>query len=238
MFCIRRNADQIVVNKVMSIEQKDWTQGPEYLVPRFNFHFIDGNVKAGSYMLGKVQKVDGDISKVAVTGLNGHKAALSVTDGNLVLTIADMRQAAGVAWSGAQSSMWDIADAENFTNTSEKTSDVFVSGDHVTFNDNATSGTVVIKGEVSPASITFDNNKLEYDLSGDAITGNTTITKKGTATAKLRNVNDFTGSVSIENGTLATVVRWKHLPISLPTIPLCLAPRAALSSWTKVRRSR
>lgn len=198
-----RNTDQIVVNKVMGIEQKDWTQGPEYLVPHFNFHFIDGNVKAGTYTLGKVQKVDGDITKVAVTGLKGHKAAIAVNDGNLVLTIADTRQAADVEWSGAQGTAWDIADAENFTNTNEKTSDVFVTGDNVTFNDNAASGTVVIKGDVSPASVTFDNSKLDYDLSGDAISGSTTITKKGAALAKLRNVNDFTGSVSIENGTLA-----------------------------------
>ena len=195
-------ADQLIVNKAMKIETKDWTQGPEYLVPRFNINFLNG-VVAGTYQLGTVAAVDGDLSKITITGLQGHKASLACTDGKLMLTVADMRAATNVEWSGANSTTWDLADQENFTNTTEKKSDVFVTGDSVTFNDNATSGTVVIKGEVSPGSVTFDNSTVEYNVSGDAITGTTTVTKRGSAKATLSNTNSFTGKTTIENGTLA-----------------------------------
>jgi autotransporter-associated beta strand protein len=196
-------ADQLVVNKAMGIETKDWTQGPAYLTPRFQVNFISGTVKPGTYTLGQVSGVEGDVSNIVVTGLKGHKATLALNNGVLSLAIADTRAATTVEWSGAQGSTWNLSDTENFTNTDEKKSDVFVSGDKVVFNDKAQSGTVVISGEVTPASITFDNSKVVYDLSGDAITGNTTITKKGSALATLHNVNDFTGSTIIADGTLA-----------------------------------
>ncbi len=194
-------ADQLIVNKAMKIETKDWTQGPEYLVPRFNINFING-VVAGTYQLGTVAAVDGELGKITITGLQGHKTSLVCTDGRLVLTVADMRAATNVEWSGANSTTWDLADQENFTNTSEKKSDVFVTGDSVTFNDSATSGTVVIKGGVSPAAVTFDNSNVEYNVFGDAITGTTTLTKRGAGKTTLTNTSSFAGKTTIENGTL------------------------------------
>ena len=75
----------------------------------------------------------------------------------MILKVAAVRPPADVVWDGAIDGIWDIADTENFMVNGSK--DVFVSGDAVTFNDNATGTTVRVADEVMPASIVFDASK-------------------------------------------------------------------------------
>ena len=55
---------------------------------------------------------------------------------------------------------------------------MFIGGDDVIFDDNATSTNVVVTGGVSPKSITFNNDTKTFTLSGDSIIGKTGLTKK------------------------------------------------------------
>ena len=195
--------DQVTAD-VLKIEKKDWTDGPEYLAPRFNFVIASSNLAAGTYTLAKVGKIEGNLSDIILTGLKGHKASLKYADGVISLVVEDLRSATSVVWTAEEDNTWQLAEKSNFKKQSDNASDVFVSGDDVIFNDEAKNGEVNVAADVEPTSVTFNNNNLDYTLSGEkAITGKTTITKNGEANVTINNVNTFTGSVAINKGTLA-----------------------------------
>ena len=200
-----KSSDEADLLKVdtLKLEKKDWENGPEYLAPRFNF-VLPSNIEAGTYKIAEIGSIDGNISDVILTGLNGHKASLSYTDGVLSLVVAELRDATSIVWTGDVDDQWNFADKNNFKSESDGTADVFVTGDNVTFNDDAKSGKVVLAEDVAPGSVTFDNSSVVYTVSGDnAITGTSSITKKGSAVATISNTNTFTGSVNVNEGILA-----------------------------------
>lgn len=191
--------DSLTAN-VLKLEKKVWPNGngPEYDAPRIHVTAVD-SIRPGEYVIGKVGKIDGNLADVKISGLEGHKASLKYEDGQLKLVVAEMRDAGSVEWTGSVDGEWDLADKENFR--SADGSDVFVTGDTVTFNDNATNTNVKITEPVQPKAIIFDNNTKDYTLSGAAVTGESQITKKGDAALTINNVSDFTGSVSLNGGT-------------------------------------
>jgi autotransporter-associated beta strand protein len=75
----------------------------------------------------------------------------------------------------------------------------------VTFNDAASNSTVTLNVVVSPASLAVNNSALNYTFNGASqIAGPGALTKDGTGSLLLNNsgVNDFTGGVTINAGTL------------------------------------
>lgn len=195
------NADMIKA-KTLKIEKKDWENGPEYLAPRFNF-VISDNLASGTYKIAEIEKIDGDIKDIILTGLKGHKASLQYADGVLSLNVEDQRAPSSVVWTGEEDDVWNLADKSNFKQQANNAADVFVSGDNVIFNDEAKSGKVTLAEDVTPATVTFDNNDLEYTVDGEkAITGNSSITKKGEGNVNINTVNTFKGSVNINKGSV------------------------------------
>lgn len=195
------NADMIKA-KTLKIEKKDWENGPEYLAPRFNF-VISDNLASGIYKIAEIEKIDGDIKDIILTGLKGHKASLQYADGVLSLNVEDQRAPSSVVWTGEEDDVWNLADKSNFKQQANNAADVFVSGDNVIFNDEAKSGKVTLAEDVTPATVTFDNNDLEYTVDGEkAITGNSSITKKGEGNVNINNINTFKGSVNINKGSV------------------------------------
>ena len=195
------NCDIIKAN-TLKIEKKDWTNGPQYLAPHFDI-VLPSEVKAGTYKIAEIGTIEGDINDITITGMNGHKARLTYADAVLSLIVEDMRESTTIVWSGDVDNTWQLADKSNFKNQ-EGSSDVFVSGDNVIFNDEASNGNVVLTEDVNPATITFENNNLEYTLSGsNAITGKTSIIKKGDGNVNINNTNTFSGSINIYGGNLS-----------------------------------
>lgn len=193
-----------VNGKVLDIETKDWKYGPEYLTPVFEFsnHAADGLVE-GKYLLATFDKVEGNVADIKLEGLsNSRKCRLSLEGNNLYLVVEGVRDASIVAWTGSESSTWDVANTENFTMVSGDGKANFVNGDKVIFNDDATVKNVVLNSEVEADSIIFDNTAA-YNLSGDgAITGNTVLVKRGTGTVTIRTDNTYTGGTRISGGVL------------------------------------
>ena len=194
-------ADQVTAN-VLKLEKKDWKVGPQYLEPRLNVNSLSSELKAGTYTIATVGKIEGSLDDVKITGLNGRKANLSYVDGKVVLTIADLRDATKVTWTGSEDANWDFANTNNFTNGSTNEADVFVSGDSVYFEDGAAQTNVKLTETVRPSKIVFNNNEQNYTLSGDSIAGNTIIEKNGTGKVTLNNVSSFRGSTTVNAGTL------------------------------------
>ncbi len=195
-------ADQLKTN-TLYIEKNSWQNGPQYAAPVFQIaaHNPDGTstLAAGDYvLLSGLEKLEGNVSDIIVEGISGQKYSLNHEGDKLILKVAALREPTDVVWDGGMDGIWDVADAENFKSDGNK--DIFVSGDAVTFNDEATTTTVHVVGEVMPASVTFFNGR-DYTVDGTgSIIGEGTLTKKGAGSVTINNVNRYSGGTVLENG--------------------------------------
>jgi autotransporter-associated beta strand protein len=82
--------------------------------------------------------------------------------------------------------------------------DVFLPGDHVTFDaSGSASPHIMITGTVAPSSVTVDTTGKDYTFIGSGIiTGATTVTKRGPGTLTLRTNHTWTGPTDIEEGAI------------------------------------
>ena len=196
---LERN-DKVKAN-MLKIEKKDWQNGPKYAAPVFEIspYAPEPFELEGKFLLVEANKIEGSVDDIVLEGTDGMKASLVEENGKIYLNIEPMRQATDVVWDGGEDGIWNLADKTNFTVGGNK--DFFVTGDNVTFNDQATNTTITIVGEVKPAGITFDNSSKDFTVKGTgSIIGDGSLTKRGTGSVTISNVNKFTGGVSIEDG--------------------------------------
>ncbi|HEV8606105.1 MAG TPA: PA14 domain-containing protein [Tepidisphaeraceae bacterium] len=111
-------------------------------------------------------------------------------------------------WTGATNNNWDINTTINWQNSVPSPAKYIDLTAVVLDNGAATnrSLTVVPAGGVQPASITVDNDATHpYSIGGNAIAGNTGITKRGVGTLTLTGAsNSYIGPVIVEAGILDT----------------------------------
>ena len=199
-------ADQLNA-KVITIETKDWKNGPKYSTPVFEFNSVkgaDADIAQGRYLLGKVGEVKGNLADIRIVGLgNTYKTQLLQEDGNLYLEIAGMRDATTIFWNGSESAVWDLGTTPNFTNGDDpdQSGEIFVSGDKVIFNDDAQQFNVSLQGDIEADSVIVDNTKAYTFAGSGAIVGATTLVKRGTGTLTINNDNSYTGGTRLSGGT-------------------------------------
>lgn len=169
------------------------------------FEFIQHNAASitkptsGDYYLGTYAAIDSTVSdSILVEGLGGTGATMSFKNGKIYVHVPSTRGNAGIAWDGTETTTWDVAKSKSFKN--DGSLDMFISGDDVTFDDNASNTNVVISGAVAPKSITFANDTKTYRISGDSIIGTTGIVKNGIGTVYITNANNYKGSTTINAG--------------------------------------
>ena len=189
------NVDKLVADK-MSIEKKYWKNGPQYNTPVFEFATAPA---PGTYTLAEVGELTGKLSDIVVEGLDGHKFSLEYTDGKIVLTISDTRDSESCVWTGEKGSVWDLMSTENFSSSDK----MFVTGDELTFNDDAATSNVSIAEDVTPGNLYFKNDKKVYSLAGKgSILGEGSLNVEGTGTVYVKNTNKYSGGTNIKGGTL------------------------------------
>ena len=189
------NVDKLVAGK-MSIEKKKWENGPQYSAPVFEFTSAP---QPGTYTLAEVSELTGNLADVTVEGLSGKKYSLAYADGKLTITVSDSRDSESVVWTGANGSIWDLMESENFNSSDKK----FVSGDNVTFDDTAVKSDVKINEDLAPGNIVFNNNSKVYTLSGNgAVEGTGSVTLNGKSAVNIKNTNRYTGGTYIDGGYL------------------------------------
>ena len=195
--CNGQDIDQMVANTLI-IEKKVWPNGggPRYDTPVFQFN---GTLAAGTYVLGTVVTLEGDVADVVIEGLSGKKAELTCADGKLQLTVQEY-EAGDLTWTGLNGSNWNTDETLNFADA-EGQGVVFVPGSTVTFDDTAQQTDINVVGNVAPKAIVFNNETKNFTISGDSIIGNPTITKNGAGQVTIKNVN-HTGNTTINGGTL------------------------------------
>lgn len=190
------NVDKLVAAK-MSIEKKTWENGPQYSAPVFEFAAAPA---PGTYVLAEVGELTGKLSDIVVEGLAGHKFALEYKDGKIVLNISDTRDSESSVWTGDKGSVWDLMSTENFSSSDK----LFVTGDELTFNDDASTTDVNLAEDVTPGNIFFKNNKKDYSLAGKgSILGKGSLNVEGTGTVNIKNTNKYSGGTNIKGGILA-----------------------------------
>lgn len=190
------NVDKLVAAK-MSIEKKTWENGPQYSAPVFEFAAAPA---PGTYVLAEVGELTGKLSDIVVEGLAGHKFALEYKDGKIVLNISDTRDNESSVWTGEKGSVWDLMSTENFSSSDK----MFVTGDELTFNDDASTTDVNLAEDVTPGNIFFKNNKKDYSLAGKgSILGKGSLNVEGTGTVNIKNTNKYSGGTNIKGGILA-----------------------------------
>lgn len=179
------------------------TDAPAYKAPVFRFtqHLADGEerIAPGRYFIGTIGELQGDLDDIVIEGLDGISADLLLEGNALYLVVNEQRQPTTVYWTGNQenASIWDLSLTANFSNNGIE--DVFVTGDTVVFDSTAISYDVAIAQELMPAAVRFANNKA-FTLSGEAIVGETGLTKQGDGALTIKNVNKYTGRTVLEGG--------------------------------------
>lgn len=211
------NVDKLVAAK-MSIEKKYWKNGPQYNTPVFEFATAPA---PGTYTLAEVGELTGKLSDIVVEGLDGHKFSLEYTDGKIVLNISDTRDSESCVWTGEKGSVWDLMSTENFSSSDK----MFVTGDELTFNDEAATTNVSVAEDVTPGDLYFANNKKVYSLAGKgSILGEGSLNVVGTGTVYVKNTNKYSGGTNVEGGiliptTLANRMVWNMVLWEPQTIP-------------------
>ena len=193
---------------VLKIEKKDWQYGPKYSAPVFEIRRLVLPTTEvpyeieGKYLLVDAKKIEGNVEDIVMEGIDGLKASLIVEEGRIYLNIEPMRAATEVTWDGGKDGIWDFASSESFV-LADGSRDVFVTGDKVTFGDDATQTDVYVGGYVSPSEVIFTNDTKDYTLSGHgSIIGDAKLTKRGNGNLTVTNTNQMTGGVMIESGQL------------------------------------
>lgn len=108
--------------------------------------------------------------------------------------------ASSLTWYGdLGTNTWNLANAAPWNYNTEK----FYNADAVTFDDTAITNIATLAGTLVPASVTVNNSALNYTLQGTGkISGSAGIAKSGTGVLRINTANDFTGPVTVSEGTL------------------------------------
>jgi len=191
------------------IERKDWQYGPQYSTPVFNIVTEDQPVP-GKYTLallgykadGTVDMPEGNIEDIVIEGLNGIKSRLYIEDQFIQLEVAETRGSEGITWTGANSYIWDLDNSLNFSSSTN----TFVTGDSVTFDENAVRTDVELVGDLSPAFVTVTSESKDYTFSGNgSMVGSMNLVKNGSSTLNVLNTNTFTGQTQVLGGVIVPV---------------------------------
>jgi len=130
----------------------------------------------------------------------------SLTNSTTATLVLTRTTPANLRWNSSSSSIWDISTTPNWFNLGAGVNDTFFPGDRVLFDDTPGVVTGVMIGSgvaVTPGALTNDSSLNNFTIFGAGkISGTLDVVKEGASTLTLSTANDFTGAVSILQGTL------------------------------------
>jgi autotransporter-associated beta strand protein len=194
---------------------------------------IGAGIALGQYPLIKYSAIGGDGYNGLTLGLPSRVEGYLSNNlaGSIDLVITNISAA---KWNGNVNGDWDINSTTNWTDLQTSASTTYlepsVPGDSVLFDDTASGTTVNLTTNLSPRVLTVTNSTHTYIFSGPgALSGPATFTKSGSGTLVLTNsgVNDFSGAVTINDGTLRLGLAANRLPVAAD-VTLADAAGAAL----------
>ncbi len=196
------SADKIIASQ-LTIESKNWSYGPKYLVPVIELATPDGSeLKAGDYEIGEFAAVSGSLANIKIEGAGKFKTSLKFEKGKLILSLGDVRGASHIVWTGSSSAVWDYASTPNFTLAGDETAtpDIFVTGDIVDFTDDSKVQNISIKDEMTVDTMCVNSTKA-YAFEGNGKIVGGAFVKEGSGTVTMSNDNTYTGGNFLRGGT-------------------------------------
>ncbi|MES2657953.1 MAG: autotransporter-associated beta strand repeat-containing protein [Verrucomicrobiota bacterium] len=107
-----------------------------------------------------------------------------------------------IIWIGNNDNVWDEDTTSNWQTVSDSQTSKFYTFDKVKFTYAGSANTTVdLSYELIPSSVEFDAS-IDYILTGSNIGGSASLVKNNTGTATLSNPNTYTGTTTINGGTL------------------------------------
>jgi autotransporter-associated beta strand protein len=134
------------------------------------------------------------------SSVNPHYGLTLVNNTEDTTVDIDVTAPSPVVWTGG-SGAWDTS-TPNWKLETTSAPTLFYPYDVVKFDDNASTGNVVIAAPVNPNSIEIVNETLAYSFTGDSITGGGGLVKDGAAALVIDTSNSFTGAVELLGGTV------------------------------------
>lgn len=167
------------------------------------FNINSAAPKEGEYKLIEYSgEFSGAESRFSVRGLVGLSYNIINKDNAIYLKINKQRVAAnGVAWTGAESNVWEYQTL-NWQLNNEATT--YVANDGITFGDNATATSIQVP-ELMPFNRAEINNSTKtYTFQGDGgFSGNGILVKNGKGSLVLNTTkSDYTGATVINEGSV------------------------------------
>ncbi|MDB6112292.1 MAG: hypothetical protein JWR69_4042 [Pedosphaera sp.] len=115
-----------------------------------------------------------------------------------------LRPPENLQWNTNNTGVWDAGVSSNWLDRGSHNRGVFFTGDQVLFDDTLGVPTgVTVNGTVSPSLITINSSSNNFTITGAGkISGAASLLKSGSSTLKMQTTNDFTGSLTIDGGTV------------------------------------
>lgn len=131
--------------------------------------------------------------------------AINNTPGLIALNVTGATPK-GIRWSGSSgTNLWDVNTTLNWLD-SVNSNEHYFDYDSPTFDDAAFNSNIVLNSVITPHSLTFANNSLNYSVTSSSgtggITGTTSLVKTGSEALTLGLSNTYTGQTLIAGGTL------------------------------------
>ncbi|MFT4175257.1 MAG: autotransporter-associated beta strand repeat-containing protein [Luteolibacter sp.] len=170
--------------------------------PVIDINLLNGTLSPGTYTLFTYTGTfTGNLSSVVLRGVDGFPCTLANTGSAITLTVAPQRAASSLVWLNGVSGNWMLGSGTGWLKSG--TSDTFVTGDAVRFDDTGTIRTVTLPGMRSPASTEVDSSG-NYTFTGNGgIAGSGGLTKNGTGTLTISTANPYTGPTIVNGGILS-----------------------------------
>ena len=125
-----------------------------------NVNPVNLSLSNGVYDLFNFNTLSGGTSNLQLAGVSNtgtrQSFSLVISSTSNEVQLAVSGNAANLRWVGAVSSDWNVVRAKNWNN--DGSADYFFNNDLVTFSDSASTGSVVLAGNLSPGVMTFNNN--------------------------------------------------------------------------------
>jgi autotransporter-associated beta strand protein len=158
---------------------------------------------SGSSILTVTTSVSSPAGNYTLT-ITGTGASLTTsTTATLAVTSTT---SANLRWISGVSTIWDISTTANWLNLDTGAGATFFPGDRILFDDTPGVVTSIMIGSgvaATPSALTNDSSLNNFTIFGSGkISGSLDLIKKGSSTLTLSTANDFTGTVSILDGTL------------------------------------
>lgn len=167
-----------------------WSTGSTYNLVTYTGGSI-GGAGFGQFSLGPI---------------SGLTARQNTTFGNSGSAITLTINGDNPFWIGGSNGDWNTSQTGNWRLVGGNTETAFLQGDEVHFTDAATGTTNVnITENVTTTAVLFDNTTQDYTIGstgGFGITSAVSVTKNGTGTVTLGSNNIYSGSTTINSGTL------------------------------------